>query len=66
MANLTKEHRIAVKQIIRFVKGMLNVGLIYKGLERVFGYIDSSFIDDVRTSKLIGGYVFTLRGGAIS
>ena len=67
MANPGGEHWIAVKRIMRYIIGTLDVALCYGGLEfTVRGYVDSDFVGDLDKRKSTTGYVFTLAGAAVS
>jgi hypothetical protein len=63
-----KEHRVAVKRILKYSRRTKNLFLVYGGDKElvVKGYTDASFVtnpDDLRSQS---GYVFTLNGGAFS
>ncbi|KAL4323155.1 hypothetical protein GQ457_11G027600 [Hibiscus cannabinus] len=67
MANPGKEHWNAVKRILRYIKGSLNVALCYGGSDfLISGYVDSDYAPDLDKSKSTTGYVFTIAGGAVS
>ncbi|KAH9689118.1 Integrase catalytic domain-containing protein [Citrus sinensis] len=67
MANLSGEHWIAVKRILRYIKGTSDVALCYGGSEfTVRGYVDSDFAGDLDKRKSTTGYVLTLAGAAVS
>ncbi|KAH9689341.1 Integrase catalytic domain-containing protein [Citrus sinensis] len=67
MANPGGEHWIAVKRILRYIRGTSYVALCYGGSEfTVRGYVDSDFAGDLDKRKSTTGYVFTLAGAAIS
>ncbi|KAH9762162.1 Integrase catalytic domain-containing protein [Citrus sinensis] len=67
MANPGGEHWIAVKRILRYIRGTSDVALCYGGLEfTVRGYVDSDFAGDLDKRKSTTGYVFTLAGAAVS
>ena len=60
MANPGGEHWIAVKRILKYIKGTSNVTLCYGGSEfTVRGYVDSDFVGDFDKRKSTTGYVFT-------
>ncbi|KAK9230248.1 hypothetical protein WN944_023215 [Citrus x changshan-huyou] len=65
MANPSGEHWIAMKRILRYIKGTSDVALCYEGSEfTVRGYVDSDFVGDLDKRKFTTGYVFTLAGAA--
>ncbi|KAH9723668.1 hypothetical protein KPL70_007189 [Citrus sinensis] len=67
MANPGGEHWIAVKRILRYIRGTSDVALCYGGSEfTVRGYVDSDFAGDLDKRKSTTGYVFTLAGAAVS
>ncbi|GMJ14768.1 hypothetical protein HRI_005146000 [Hibiscus trionum] len=67
MANPGREHWNAVKRILRYIKGTLNVALCYGGSDfLISGYVDSDYAGDLDKSKSTTGYVFTIVGGAVS
>ncbi|KAH9714562.1 hypothetical protein KPL71_020696 [Citrus sinensis] len=67
MANPGGEHLIAVKRILRYIKGTSDVALCYGGLEfTIRGYVDSDFAGDLDKRKSTTCYVFTLAGAAVS
>ncbi|KAH9725713.1 hypothetical protein KPL70_007982 [Citrus sinensis] len=67
MANPGGEHWIAVKRIMRYIRGTSDVALCYGGSEfTVRGYVDSNFAGDLDKRKSTTGYVFTLAGAAVS
>ncbi|KAH9707327.1 Integrase catalytic domain-containing protein [Citrus sinensis] len=67
MANPGGEHWIAVKRILRYIRGTSDVALCYGGSEfTVRGYVDSDFAGDFDKRKSTTSYVFTLAGAAVS
>ena len=64
----TKVHWTAVKRIIRYLKGTLNYGLVYRkrSLTGVIGYSDSDFAGDQDDRKSTSGYIFQIGNTAIS
>ena len=67
MANPGREHWNAVKRILRYIKGSLNVALCYGGSEVLIrGFVDSDYAGDLDKNKSTTGYVFTIAGGAVS
>ncbi|KAH9803716.1 hypothetical protein KPL71_001892 [Citrus sinensis] len=67
MANPGGEHWIAVKRILRYIRGTSDVALCYGESEfTVRGYVDSDFARDLDKRKSTTGYVFTLAGATVS
>ncbi|KAH9659090.1 Integrase catalytic domain-containing protein [Citrus sinensis] len=67
MANPGEEHWIAVKRILRYIRGTSDVALCYGGSEfTVRSYVDSYFVRDLDKRKSTTVYVFALAGAAIS
>ena len=67
-AKPTKEHWIAVKRILRYLKGTTNYGLLYRkdAADTVTGYSDADWAGDVGDRKSTSGYVFIQGGAAVS
>ncbi len=60
-------HWQAVKRIFRYIKGTLNLELIFKGpLESLAGYTDADWAGDLDTRRSTSGFLFNLGSGAIS
>ena len=64
-------HRVAVKRILRYLKGTLDYGILFpavdKGKEcKLVGYTDSSWCSDAEDRKSTVRYVFMLGGVPIS
>jgi len=67
MSNLRKEHWRAVKWILRYLKGSLDMVLCYDGTNiRLRRHVDSDFAGDVDSRKSTIGYIFTLKSGTVS
>jgi len=69
MEKPTVKHFNAVKQILRYLKGTLNLGLVYtqeKKPEVLVGYTDSDSGGDVVGRRSTGGMVFYLNEGLIT
>jgi Reverse transcriptase (RNA-dependent DNA polymerase) len=68
MQNPKKPHLEAVRRILRYVKGTLGYGLMYKkgGDCKLVGYCDADYAGDHDTRRSTTGYVFMLGSGAIS
>ncbi|XP_058075831.1 secreted RxLR effector protein 161-like [Magnolia sinica] len=63
-----KPHLEAVRRILRYVKGTIDLGLLYKkgGACKIVGYCDADYGGDHDTRRSSTGYVFNLGSGAIS
>ena len=69
MEKPSQEHLNGVKRVIRYVKGTIDYGLLYKKGEsnsELIGYSDSDFAGDVGDRKSTSGHIFLLGGMAIS
>src|SRR5690606_33077814 len=62
------EHWLAVKWIMRYVKGALKVHLTFTRNEdfKIRGYCDSDYASDLDKSRSITGYVLTVGGNSVS
>ena len=67
-SNPGKEHWIAVKNILKYLRRTKDSFLIFGGgFElRVKGYTDSDFMSDLDDRKSMLGYVFIYNGSAVS
>ena len=68
MSKPKKPHLDAVKHILRYVKGTINFGIMYKKTIdcQVMGYCDADYAGDSCTRRSTTGYFFSLGSGAIS
>ncbi|CAL1358512.1 unnamed protein product [Linum trigynum] len=70
MESPTKQHMLAAKRVLRYLKGTKGYGIWYEkgGKEGgcLLGYTDSDYAGDVDDRKSTSGYVFFLVGGAVS
>jgi len=68
MSKPKKPHLDAVKRILRYVKGTINFGIMYKKTIdcQVMGYCDADYAGDSCTRRSTTGYFFSLGSGAIS
>ena len=70
MANLSYEHWKAIQWIMRYLKGNLEVSLIYGGKDSnghtLIGYVDVDFVGDLDKKRSQIGYMFTLGGCTVS
>ena len=65
----TKHHWMAVKQILRYLRGTTRFGLLYtKGAESevLVGYADADWEGDCNDYKSTSGYVFQIGGTAVT
>ena len=67
-SNPTKQHWIAVKKIMRYLKGTQNHGLLYKkgGSKTCVGFSDSDWAGDHDDRRSTSCYIFQVGGTAIS
>ena len=67
-ASPTKSHWTAVKRILRYIKGTLDLGLLYSNGESVnlVGFSDADWAGDQNDRKSTSGYIFQLSNGAVS
>ena len=66
-SNPSSQHWAALKRLLRYVKGTLQLGLIYSGKELILqAFSDSDWAGDKTTRKSTGGYVFKIAGSPIS
>ena len=66
--NPTTEHMSAVKRILRYIKGMLDLGLVYERNEvgiTLVGYSDSDYAGDPEDRKSTTGMAFFLGNNLI-
>ena len=69
MHNPGKGHWQAVKWILRYIHGTVDVGLKFQRddmSKQLVGYVDSDYAGDLDKRRSTTGYVFTLAGGPIS
>ena len=65
--NLGDEHWHALERVLRYLKWTMSYGIHYTGYPRVLeGYCDANWISDADEIYATSGYVFSLRGGAVS
>ena len=67
-ASPSKQHWTAVKRIMRYLKGTLSLGLLYRkdGSSDCVGYCDADWAGDMDDRKSTSGYMFQISGAAIS
>ncbi|KAL0452911.1 UNVERIFIED_CONTAM: Retrovirus-related Pol polyprotein from transposon TNT 1-94 [Sesamum latifolium] len=68
MKNPKKSHLVVVCLILRYVKGTLGYGIIFKKGEdyKLVGYCDADYAGDHDTRRSTTSYVFMLWSGAVS
>lgn len=68
MQSPKKPHLDAARRILRYVKGTIDYGLLYKRGEdcKLVGYCDADYVGDHDTRRSTTGYVFKLGSGPIS
>jgi histone deacetylase 1/2 len=68
MANPSLEHWIAIKHIFQYLQGTLQFKLQSRGLlpQKMVGYCDANWANDLEDRKSTTWFVFMMRGGAIS
>ena len=63
-------HWQAAKRILRYLKGSLDMGVIFRGNlsseVNLVGFVDADWAGDVDSRKSRGGYLFLLCGGPVS
>ena len=65
----TRQHLLAAKRILRYLKGSMNFGIWYRNGEKqvsLLGYTDSDYAGDIDDRKSTRSYVFFLAGGVVS
>ena len=67
-ASPSKQHWTAVKRIMRYLKGTLSLGLLYRkdGSSDCIGYCDADWAGDMDDRTSTSGYMFQISGAAIS
>ena len=63
----TVAHFTAIKRILRYLKGTINLSLQYKVTgQEIIGYSDADWANDLKNRHSTTGNVFVMAGGAIS
>jgi len=67
IADPMKEHLLAAKRVLRYLKGTLELDVFYprEGAIEPFAYTDNDYAGDYDDKKSTSGYVFKLSGGAV-
>ena len=69
MSQPGKEHWEATKWILRYLRGTIDVGLVFEATEKgmqVNGFVDSDYAGDIDTRRSQTGYVFQIGGCTVS
>ena len=70
MSNPGTEHWTALKRVLRYIKGTLDVGLQFNGCSQesvdLIGYADADWAGDITERKSTSGYVFKVCGALVS
>ena len=70
MAEHGKEHWLALRWTLRYLKGAGDYGILFNGKHEegdpLIGFSDSDFAGNVDNRRSQSGYVFTMFGGAVS
>ena len=70
MEQPTTEHMARLKRVLRYVNGIVNLGLIYDNKQRfkvsLVGYSDSDYVGDLNDRKSTSGMIFFLGNMPIS
>jgi len=65
-----KGHWEAVKWVLRYIKGTIDVGLTFEkdstGKQECIGYVDSNYAGDLDKCRSTMGYVFTISQAPVS
>lgn len=63
----TKEHWIALKRVMRYLKGTVDIKLTFKkNSENIVGYCDADWASNIEDRRSCSGNVFMFQGAAIS
>jgi hypothetical protein len=61
------EHWQVPQQVMRYISGTVDLGILYKGTEQmVVGYCDADYAGDPGKGRSTSGYLFRMAGGAVS
>lgn len=65
--NHGRAHWIAVKRVLRYLKGTIELRLTFRANEeQLIGYCDADWASDLDQRRSTTGYVFMVQGGAVS
>ena len=66
----SRKHWKAVKWLLRYIKGSVDVGLCYKankeGGNSIKGYCDYDYATDLDKRRSLAGYIFIIGGNMVS
>ncbi|CAM8956464.1 unnamed protein product [Rhodiola kirilowii] len=67
MSRPTEMHFQATKRALRYLKGTVNFGIMYKhgDGDKFLGFTDSDYAGDTEDNRSTSGYVFMLSSGAV-
>ncbi|GAU23238.1 hypothetical protein TSUD_172660 [Trifolium subterraneum] len=69
MEHPVESHMMAAKRVLRYIRGTLELGIMYKKEKqeaRFLAYSDSDYGGDLEDRKSTSGYVFKIGSGAVS
>ncbi|CAM8890306.1 unnamed protein product [Rhodiola kirilowii] len=68
MSRLTEMHFQVAKRALRYLKGTVNFGIMYKhgDGDKFWGFTDIDYAGDTEDNRSTSGYVFMLSSGAVS
>ena len=61
-----QSHWTAAKRVLRYLRGTVNFGILYRGESGVLGYSDADWAGDADDRKSTSGYMFLIAGGPVS
>ena len=61
----TKDHWTALKRVFRYLRGTINLGILYsqKSSQECVGFSDADWAGDINDRKSTSGYLFLIGGG---
>ena len=67
MSNPSEDHLAATKQVLRYLNGTADLGLLFKQeAPGLIGYCDADYAGDMDKRKATSGFVFLINGAAVS
>ena len=70
MSNPSNDHWNTVKWLLRYLKGTINKGLVYRsnnlGGRSIRGFYDSDYVTDLDKRRSLSSYTFTLGGNLVT